>query len=244
LIFPIIFFFAILLIWEFGVIITATPEYILPRPSRVLEEIINNFELLFFNTLVTAFEASMGFLLANTLGFLAGVLFAHSSKLEQGFYPYAIALKTTPIIAIAPLLILWLGSGIESKIASSAIICFFPILVNTVNGLKSADEETLNLLKSYSASKWQIFTKIRLPLAAPYIFSALKISTGLAVVGAIVGEFVGSNQGIGYLILVSSYHLETAKMFAAIFLSAFIGITFFYLITWIEKKVVFWLPNE
>ncbi|HZX20694.1 MAG TPA: ABC transporter permease [archaeon] len=182
--------------------------------------------------------------MANTLGFLAGVLFAHSSKLEQGFYPYAIALKTTPIIAIAPLLILWLGSGIESKIASSAIICFFPILVNTVNGLKSADEETLNLLKSYSASKWQIFTKIRLPLAAPYIFSALKISTGLAVVGAIVGEFVGSNQGIGYLILVSSYHLETAKMFAAIFLSAFIGITFFYLITWIEKKVVFWLPNE
>ena len=230
--------------WEFGVIVTNTPEYILPQPSRVLVEITNNYESFLFNTFVTAFEAAMGFLLANILGFLAAVLFTYSSKLEQGLYPYAIALKTTPIIALAPLLILWLGSGIESKIASSAIICFFPILVNTVNGLKSADEDMLNLLKSYSASKWQIFTKVRLPLAMPYIFSALKISTGLAVVGAIVGEFVGSNQGIGYLILASSYRLETAKMFAAISLSALVGIVFFYAIGWVEKKVVFWLPKE
>ena len=141
---------------------------------------------------------------------------------------------------MAPLLVLWFGTGITSKIVASAIVCFFPILVNTIKGLKSVDKDYLDLLKSFSAKKYQIFIKLRLPNSLPYIFSALKISTGLAVVGAIVGEFVGAKEGIGFIILTSTYHLETVRMFAAIIMSALGGILFFYLINLIEKHVVFW----
>lgn len=144
---------------------------------------------------------------------------------------------------MAPLLVLWFGTGLFSKIVAAALVCFFPILVNTVKGLGSVNNDALDLFKSYSATKWQIFTKLRLPNSLPYIFSALKISTGLAVVGAVVGEFVGASKGIGYVILVSSYHLETTTMFAAIIMSALAGVLFFWLISVLEKKFIFWEEN-
>lgn len=240
----ILFFLGILLIWEVFVFIFNIPEYLLPRPTKIFFEIVINFDSLLKHTGITMLEAIIGFLLGNILGFVAAIFFSHSEIIEKGLYPYAIALKTTPILAMAPLLVLWFGTGIMSKIIASAIVCFFPILVNTVKGLKSFDKDYLDLLKSFSAKKYQIFIKLRLPNSLPYIFSALKISTGLAVVGAIVGEFVGAKEGIGFVILTSTYHLETIRMFAAIIMSALGGILFFYFIGLIEKYIIFWQKAE
>lgn len=242
--FPILFFVTILATWEIFVMIFAIPEYLLPKPTKIISEIILNFNSLLRHTIITMIEVIFGFLIGNVLGFLGAVIFAHSKTIEKGLYPYAIALKTTPILAIAPLLVLWFGTGMISKIVAAAIVCFFPILVNTVKGLKNIDDEYLDLLRSFSASKYQIFTKLRLPNSLPYIFSALKISTGLAVVGAIVGEFVGAKEGIGFVILISTYHLETATMFAAIIMSALGGILFFYFISLIERKIIFWQKTK
>ena len=241
---PVLFFFGILAVWETLVFVFNIPEYLLPKPTEVLSEIVINLDSLLKHTGITMLEAITGFLFGNILGFVAAVIFSHSKTAEKGIYPYAIALKTTPILAMAPLLVLWFGTGITSKIVTSAIVCFFPILVNTIKGLKSVDKDYLDLLKSFSAKKYQIFIKLRLPNSLPYIFSALKISTGLAVVGAIVGEFVGAKEGIGFVILISTYHLETATMFAAIAMSALGGILFFYLISLIEKKIIFWQKTD
>ena len=241
---PILSLIGILVIWEILVLLLNIPEYLLPKPTRIISEIITNFDHLLNHTGVTMLEAIIGYIIANVFGFIVAVIFAHSKTVEKGLYPYAIALKTTPIIAMAPLLVLWFGTGITSKIIAAAVICFFPILVNTVKGLRAVDDEALDLFKSFSANKWQIFIKLRLPNSLPYIFSALKISTGLAIVGAVVGEFVGASKGIGYVILVSSYHLETVTMFAAITMSASAGILFFWLISLMEKKIVFWQKSE
>lgn len=244
IIIPFLFFIFLLIGWELLVIILKIPVYLLPQPTKILYELIINFEKFLFHTGITMTEAILGYLIGNIIGFLVAVIFAHYRTIKKGFYPYAIALKTTPIIAMAPLLILWFGTGMTSKIVASAIVCFFPILVNTVKGLKAVDENSLDLFKSYSANKWQIFIKLSLPTALPYIFSALKISTGMAVVGAIVGEFVGANKGIGFIILTSTYHLETVTMFAAIIMSALIGVVFFWIIGLIEKKIVFWQESD
>lgn len=237
---PILFSIVIFGAWEIAVFLLEVPGYLLPPPSVIFNELGTNFSVLLGHMGITMLAAVLGYSLANTIGFSAGVIFAHSKTIEKGIYPYAIALKTTPVIAMAPLLVLWFGTDLESKIATAALICFFPIIVNTVKGLTSIDADSLDLFKSYSASTWQIFIKLRLRTSLPYVFSALKISTGLSVVGAVVGEFVGANKGIGYLILVSSYHLETSTMFAAIMMSALGGVTFFAIISLVEKKVIFW----
>ena len=237
---PVGFFALIIAVWEILVRAFSVPQYLLPAPSAIAVDFTSSINSLFFHAGITLWEAFLGFLLANALGILVAIAFAHSKTLEKGFYPFAIALKTTPIVAMAPLLILWFGNGIASKVAAAALIAFFPAIVNTTRGLKSVDNEALDLFKSLSASKWQIFSKLRFPTALPYICSALKISTSLAVVGAIVGEFVGANKGIGFVILVSSYHLEIVEMFSAVIAAALTGIIFFGIVSFIEKRVVFW----
>jgi NitT/TauT family transport system permease protein len=242
---PVAFFIGACSIWEAVVRLADVPIYILPPPSVIFAEIANLNLSLLKDTGVTMLESVAGFIAANCLAFALAVVFAHSRILEKGLYPYAIALKTTPIVAIAPLLVLWFGTDIRSKIVAAALICFFPVLVNVTRGLRAVDEEALDLFESLAASKWQVFRMLRLPNSLPYLFSALKISTSLSVVGAIVGEFVGSNKGLGYLILVSSYHLETPAMFAAIIAAALGGVAFFGVVSLIERKVLIWQePSE
>ena len=147
-------------------------------------------------------------------------------------------------MAIAPLLVIWLGTGWWSKIVAAILICFFPVLVNTVKGLKAADLEYRELFETLGASQAQEFRKLRVPYCLPYLFSALKISSSLAVIGAIVGEFVGATQGLGYLIIISSAHLETATLFSAIIAAAFAGIAMFYAIGFTERRLIFWSSGE
>jgi len=237
---PISVFIGILSIWELVIFLSDYPQYLLPRPSIIFTELVANFNSLLYHTGITLSEAVIGFAIANTLSFFIAVAFVHSQTLERGFHPFVIALQTTPIIAMAPLLVLWFGSDIGSKIAAAAVVSFFPTIVNGVKGLKSVDREALDLFKSLYATRWQIFTKLRLLNALPYFFSALKTSAALSVIGAIVGEFVGANKGIGYVILVSTYHMETVQMFTGIIMAAVAGMFFFWFVGLLEKKFVFW----
>ena len=149
-------------------------------------------------------------------------------------------MKTTPLAALAPLLVIWLGTGLWSKVAAAVLISFFPTLVNSVKGLKTVEQEAKELFACYGATPLETFWHLRLPASLPYVLSGLKISTSLAVVGAIVGEFVGASRGLGYVILVSSYHMDTAAMFAGVFCSAAIGLLMFWTIGLAERHFVFW----
>jgi len=204
---PLAFGAATLALWQVIVTVGKVPEYLLPAPSKIVAEFDTN---LLAALAVTAGEAFAGFVIASILAFLIALMFVRFSSLERGLFPVMIAIKTTPLVAIAPLLVLWLGTGWWSKVTAAVLICFFPTLVNTVKGLKAADAEYFELFRSLGAKRAQEFRKLRIPYCLPYLFSALKISSSLAVVGAIVGEFVGATQGLGYLIMVSSAHLETA----------------------------------
>ena len=237
---PILFFFGLMFVWQLSVSLFHIKEYILPAPTTIVRAFFSDWRSLLKHTGITALESFTGFLLANVVGLVLASLLSNSESLKKAIMPYAIALKTTPIVAFAPILVIWFGSGITTKIFASALVCFFPILVNTLKGLTSVEQDYLNLFASFNTSKWKTFWNLKFPTAMPYIFSALKISTSLSVIGAIVGEFVGANQGLGYVILVSSYHLEIATIFAAIILSSLIGIIFFNLISYTEKKIIYW----
>jgi NitT/TauT family transport system permease protein len=234
---PLIFALVALGLWQAIVMMADIPEYLLPAPSVILANVDRTLAI---QLGVTFVEALAGFLIASVLAFGCAILFVRFGTLEQGLFPIAIAVKTTPIVAVAPLLVIWLGTGWWSKIVAVILICFFPVLVNAVKGLKAADVEYRELFQTLGASRAQEFRKLRIPYCLPYLFSALKISSSLAIVGAIVGEFVGATQGLGYLIMISSAHLETATLFAAIAAAALAGIVLFYVIGWSEARVVFW----
>jgi NitT/TauT family transport system permease protein len=238
---PLAFGFILLVAWQGIVLIASVPEYLLPSPSAIVEAVDRSLAVQFA---VTFAEALAGFLVASALAFAVATLFVRFQTLEDGLFPIAIAVKTTPIVAIAALLVIWLGTGWWSKIVAAILICFFPVLVNTVKGLKAADVEYRELFETLGASRAQEFRKLRVPFCLPYLFSALKISSSLAVVGAIVGEFVGATKGLGYLIIVSSAHLETPTLFSAIFAAALAGIVMFYAIGWTERRLVFWSSGE
>jgi len=238
---PLAFGLLLLMAWQAFVTIGQIPEYLLPAPTAIIATFDRSLAVQFA---VTFIEALAGFLIASVLGFCVAALFVSFRTLEEGLFPIAIAVKTTPIVAIAPLLVIWLGTGWWSKIVAAILICFFPVLVNTVKGLKAADLEYRELFETLGANRGQEFRKLRIPFCLPYLFSALKISSSLAVIGAIVGEFVGATQGLGYLIIISSAHLETPTLFSAIIAAAFAGIAMFYAIGWTERKLIFWSNGD
>lgn len=237
---PLIVFLAVIGMWEVIVWAAKLPNYLLPAPSQIFIEIIQSFLPLLRDTAITMLESVLGFILGSGIGIGVAILFAHSLLVERAFYPYAIALKTVPIVAIAPLLILWFGNGIAAKVVMAALICFFPVIVNTTKGLQSVSQASLDLFGSLSATRWQVLWKLRFPMALPYIFSALKISSTLAVIGAIVGEMSGAKAGLGYTIMIASYNFKTDMLFAAIILSSILGIAFFGLLAWAEKHWLYW----
>jgi NitT/TauT family transport system permease protein len=238
---PLAFGASALAIWQAAVVLGHVPEYLLPSPTAILATFDGSLAEQFGVTFV---EALAGFLIASLLAFGIATLFVRFHALEEGLFPIAIAVKTTPIVAIAPLLVIWLGTGWWSKIVAAILICFFPVLVNSVKGLKAAAVEYRELFETMGASRSQEFRKLRVPYCLPYLFSALKISSSLAVVGAIVGEFVGATKGLGYLIIISSAHLETATLFSAIIAAAFAGIAMFYAIGFAERRLIFWSSGE
>ncbi|MBI5380610.1 MAG: ABC transporter permease [Opitutae bacterium] len=230
----------LLILWEVAVRLLALPEYLLPLPSTILGRAIEIHASLLVHAGYTAIEAGLGFVCGALLGMGLAGLFVRYQMLETSVYPYAIALKSVPIVAIAPLLVVWMGNGMAPKVVVAAIISFFPVVVNSVKGLRSIDPEAYDLFDSMSASRRQIFLKLRVPSALPYVFAALRISSTLAVIGAIVGEFSGADRGLGFFITVSAHRLETVDMFVGILMSSLLGIGYFYLVSFIEHRVVSW----
>ncbi len=237
---PVITLVALLLLWELADVIFGFKKIILPAPHEIAHAFVVKWRILLISTGITMLESVLGFTVGCTVAFLLGVAFIYSRITRYAVYPYAVALKSTPLIAIAPLLVIWFGNGILSKIVMSALVAFFPVLVNAVDGLTSIDPEALDLMKSLSASRWQTFWKIRFPNSLPSLFSSLKIASSLAVVGAVIGEFTGATGGIGHLINTSSYYLDTDVMFAGIVMISLCGVAFFGLVAYLETKVVFW----
>jgi len=231
----------ILILWHSVIRIFSIPQFLLPGPVAVFKDAAQNFGLLSSQAGVTCLEAFLGFLIANAGALMLAVVIVFVSGLDSIIIPFAVALKTTPVVAMAPLLLLWFGTGMAPKIAAASLICFFPALVNTIKGMHALEQGEYDLFLVYGASKFSILWKLRLPRAAPYIFSALKVSSSLAIVGAIIGEFVGANRGVGYEILVSSYHLNSVRMFSALAFTTGAGIFFYALISYLDRRVVFWL---
>ena len=237
---PGVLLLSLIILWELFIYIFKIKEYVLPSPDDIFNVILKEWRSLFSDLGITMVEAFLGFIIGNIFGIVMAVIFVHSKLLERSFYPLMVAFKAVPLVAIAPILILWFGFGLLGKIIMAATICFFPAIVNTAIGLRDIDAEALDLMHSYSATKIQIFKKLRFFSALPYIFSALKISSTLSVVGAIVAEMAGSQKGIGYTILMASYQVDTPLMFSGVIMASIGGIVFFGIIAIIEKKVLYW----
>jgi ABC-type nitrate/sulfonate/bicarbonate transport system permease component len=233
-------FVAVLAFLQWGVPALGVSPYVLPTPWAVLQRMLDPESRLLYHFGITAFEAVGGVLVGGLLGVTLAVLFIHVRPLENALYPWIIVLQTIPLVALAPMLIIWFGSGVLPRVAMSALFAFFPILVNALRGLRQTEPAAMELLRTYAASRWQIFWVLRLPSSLPFVFAGLKIGTTLAVIGAIVGEFAGASQGLGYAITVSTYSTDTSQTFAAIAYASLMGISLYLLLLWLERRLVFW----
>lgn len=230
----------LLVIWQIGVRIFAVPTYIAPAPSDILIVFKSDYPLLLRNFWPTLIEALSGFFVGNLTAILIAVAFVHSRAVERAFFPIAVFINTIPILAIAPILVLIFGPGMTAKVVIAALICFFPTLVNMVRGLQSVSPQTLELARILSASKSEVFWKIRLPSSLPFLFSALKIASTTCVIGAIVGEWIGANVGLGALIIESTFNFRSPLLYATVFVSSGLSVLLFASVTIAEKIIVRW----
>ncbi len=232
-----------LILWETIVRLKNTPVYLLPAPSTVITTIFS-FPLTYAQaSLITIGEALAGLCLGVLAGLLIASLLTLLPGLEDGVMTLAILIKSTPLVAIAPLLTLWLGFGIFPKIIITALLTFFPVLVNILSGMTRIDPALHDLFRSWNASRWEIYRHLRLPSAIPYLFTALKIAAPLSLIGAVVAEWTGASGGLGRTMWLAYTNLNLPFMFAAIFILAAAGISIYRLISWAEKRFVFWSPN-
>ena len=227
-------------VWEAGVRLFNVPAYFLPPPSLVLKELASEPVWYLKHTLYTVLTTMEGFALALVLGVLAAIGIVYSRVLENTLYTLLVSLNSIPKIALAPLFIIWFGTGAESKVAVSFLIALFSIVIDTVLGLRSADPEALDLLKTMKGSPLQALVKIRFPNALPYMFAGMKVAISLALVGAIAGEFVASQEGLGYVILSSQSMFQTVRVFAAILLLGVGGTLLFFLVDLAERLACPW----
>jgi NitT/TauT family transport system permease protein len=230
----------LLVVWEIAVRWFEVPVYILPSPTRIAEEFVKYWPRLLVNAGYTLTEVLIGFAFAIAVGVPLAILVTYSRLAERAVYPLIVATQSIPKVAIAPLLLAWFGYGLAPKVVIVVLLSFFPIVINTVVGLKSASAEMIYLSRSMGASAWQAFWKFRLPQALPNIFAGLKLATVLSVIGAIVAEFLGADKGLGYLIVVAGASFDIARQFASIIVISAIGMIFFAVIGWVERKAIPW----
>ena len=234
---------SLLAIWGFVVYLFEVPEYIVPSPLHVARTFIRDFGTITRNLVPTAIESFLGFFVGNLASIVIATIFVHQKTVEQALFPLAIIIRSIPIVAIAPILVLMLGNDMTPKVVIAALICFFPTLVNMVKGLSLVNPQALELMKVLSASKTEIFFKLRLYNSLPYLFAALKIAASASVIGAIVGEWIGSTEGIGALIIQATYNFDTGLLYATIAAAAIFSVLFTALISFIERRVVKWSPE-
>jgi NitT/TauT family transport system permease protein len=230
----------VLLLWQVWTSVGSVPSYLLPSPRGILAYMVGNPGNLLSNAAVTLREVAIAFTISLLGGVALAVVIDRSRFLAETLLPIFVTTQVIPTIAIAPLLVLWLGFGDPPKIAVAVMVSFFPIVINTLAGLRAVDEDLRNLATSLCASNWQRLRLIQFPTALPHIFAGARVAITLATIGAVVGEFVGADQGLGFLVLTSSARLQSEAQFAAIFLLAVIGVGLFNVVRYAEKLIVPW----
>jgi NitT/TauT family transport system permease protein len=224
-------------VWEAACVLLKIPAYIVPAPHRVVEKIINSGPLLYSHSLISMAEILIGFVLASVCAVLCAIAMVHSRRVEAVLEPFLVVSQVIPKVALAPLFIIWFGHGILPKIIIAMLIAFFPVLVNAVVGLRSVDGEIIELMDSIAANRRQLFWRVRLPTSLPYIFPALKVAALLSVVGAMVGEFVGSDRGLGYLMVLGDVNLDTDLLFASLAVVTAFGMIIYSTIEIFERRI-------
>jgi NitT/TauT family transport system permease protein len=228
--------------WEALVRALDVSPIILPAPSAIGSALVSGVGEGDFawHLGVTFVEVISGFVLGAAVGLLLGGLIGQSPLLERVLYPYVVAFQTLPKVAIAPLIVIWCGYGISSKVVITATIAFFPVLANTIVGLRAAPADQIDLMVACTATRWQVLRLVRWPAALPYVFVGLDIAVVLSVIGAIVGEFVGAQAGLGYLILQKDFNFDMAGVFAILLILSLMGVGLHLLVTLVQRRVVFW----
>lgn len=244
-------FFSVVSVWEFLVRHYHIPLYFLPAPSLILEALYRGFAVPFTNIggywmhiLYTMYECLGGFFFGSIIGILLGTVIARFELVEKTLMPYIVGFQTLPKVAIAPLFIIWFGLGLTSKLVLSAMLTFFPLLVNSIVGFKSTEADKIDLMRSLAANEWQIFYLVKLPNALPFIFAGLEMGAVYSLIGAIVGEFIGGEVGLGVMIMQMNLVMDIAGVFATLIILSVIGICLHIAIQAIEKRVVFWAPKH
>ncbi|MGD9845992.1 MAG: ABC transporter permease [Variibacter sp.] len=231
--------FLVLAGWQLAVTLGHIAPVILPSPISIVRYIIDRYDILLMHAIPTTLESAVGFILATLLGIALAIIITYSKVAREALYPNLVFFQLIPKIALAPLFIIWLGIGSQSRIAFSVFIAFFPVVIATTAGFMSVDRSMLRLCRALTASEWQIFTSVRFPSALPYIFSGMKIAITLAIIGVIIGEFITAQAGLGYLIIFATARADTEVSMAAIVVLCVCGLLLYGIVAlgeWIANK--------
>jgi NitT/TauT family transport system permease protein len=226
--------------WEAWVRMRDVPEYLVPAPTAVTGALAADPSRYIEAGWTSLTEALAGLALGAGAAFLLAVVMAHSRPLERALYPLALLVKVTPVIAVAPLFIIWFGFGAWPKLLVAALITFFPMLVNAITGLRSVDPSAHDFMRALHASRWQVFWRLRLPSSLPYVFAALRISVPLSIIGAVVAEWMSGDGGVGQIILIANGALDTPALFAAVVVLAVIAVALTGALALLERRLLFW----
>jgi NitT/TauT family transport system permease protein len=247
----VLLFVALLAGWEFGVRFFHVPKFLLPPVSDVVVAMWNGLATspfardgLWLHTFVTLSEILLGFTLGSGIGLAMAIVIAEFEPVETLTRPYIAALQSLPKVAVAPIIVMWMGFGIGSKVAIVCLITFFPVLVTSIAGFKAIDLDRIDLLRSLSATRWQIFSKAKFPSALPYVFAGLDMAAAFSVVGAVVGEFVGAQSGLGVMILQHDGQLDTAGSFAVFVILSLLGVALTGALRLVRRRVLSWMPVD
>jgi len=232
--------------WELAVRFFDISALVIPSPTTTIKALWAGLadHTFVLHTGVTLYETLFGFFVGAVFGLVLGGLIGQFTLVERTLYPYVVAFQTIPKVAIAPLFVIWFGFGVTSKIVITATIAFFPVLANTIVGLRSSPREQIDLITAFTGSRWQTFKYVKVPNALPFVFVGLDVGIVLAVIGAIVGEFVGAQAGLGYLILQRNFSMDTAGVFAILIILSLMGICLHGIVDIIKRKVVFWANHD
>jgi putative hydroxymethylpyrimidine transport system permease protein len=241
---PAVLLGAIVAIWEAAAQLGWVEDYLLPAPSEVVRALVEDRDVLLPDAWVTAQEVLLGFGLAVVAGLGVAVALHLSPLLRRALYPLVVASQAVPIVVIAPILVIWFGFGMGPKLIVIALICFFPIAVNTLDGLRAVDPDQVKMMRSLGAGRWARFRRLELPSALPFVFSGAKVAVAVAVIGAVFGELVGSDAGLGHAIQVGMAQLLTARVFAAVLLLSAMAIALFALVSAAERRAVPWAADR
>jgi NitT/TauT family transport system permease protein len=240
---PVVGIVSLLVLWHVSVVVFQVKTFVAPSPLAVVAAVWTNRWVLLTNLRPTALEAISGFALGNTVAVILATIFVHSQTLRRMYFPAVVIFNTIPIIALSPILILIFGLTVTSKVIIAAIICLFPTLVNMIRGFEAVSASELELMRIMAASRREVFFRLRLPRSLPFLFSALRIASTTCVIGAIVSEWIGAQDGIGVLIIQSTFEYRTELLYASIVTSSALALTLFGIVALVEASAVRWRTN-